>query len=107
MDEDIDTVSGEGRIFSNLISSSCFVSIEPRPCFFSLAHLANVVVFGTSGRMVEGIVGRCEIVHTRDRRCWRRGELTMLEDVWVAAFRERRRPRDAPERSMVTVVARI
>lgn len=45
------------------------------------------------------------MVHNCERSCWRIGELVTLKAGLDAVFRERKTLREAPERSIVTVVA--
>ena len=71
------------------------------------AYLANASEWGVNGFAIAGTWGRREMVQSCERNCWRIGEAEALraEFVRVVEVRERRRLREAPVRSMVTVVA--
>lgn len=104
--ESEDTDSGLAGSFFFIISASLFWSIvSTGPLPPELAPLVKPSVLEANGLPIAASWGRREMVHSCERSCWRIGELAVLNVGWEAVFSERRMLREAPERSMVTVLA--
>jgi hypothetical protein len=93
--------SGVGCSFFCPISASLFLSIWFTVPRSPLAHLATICVLGANGLAKDWTWGRREAVHSCERSCCRTGAVEILEVVVM----ERKMLREAPVRSMVTVVA--
>ena len=70
-----------------------------------VCHRTSARVLGANGFVKIGATGWRDLEHSWDRTCCRIGEEVTLNAAVDEEFRERRMLREAPERSMVTVVA--